>query len=168
MKNWLKVLIRVLIAIVLYAVVTFVLLELTNTAITKNGILPDSVKNPNAWLSWTQQSVCIMGGISLTIYFLYQILTCGKMLGAADAEDLEQRKIGIVNWLGIPLHFAIVGYLGFYLLYGSMLGFLIELGFGQNYTLWLPVPVYTVVYWLLSRCLSNHCVYRYKRWQWIR
>lgn len=171
MKEKLKVILRVLIALVLYGGVTLLLTESSSGLIRQNALFPPIATDMGLWIAWVNKSIYWTAGSSLVLYFLYQILTSRLLLGKSSIKDLKQNRIGILNWLSVPIHFAIIWYLGFYVNgYGSgnILFWLMSIGLKRSYIFLLPALVFTVLYWLLSRFLSNSCVFRYKRWKWIR
>ncbi|MEG2265583.1 MAG: hypothetical protein RSC68_14775 [Acinetobacter sp.] len=169
MKEWLKTLIRILLVLALYAVVTMGLLEFSRDAVIKNAIMPPQAADETEWFNWVQRATLTMACISFGLYIVYQILTCKKLLGGSNTKDPLQHKIGLLNMLCILAHLLLIGYFGFYLRgYGTVMDWLFSIGFTRNYSFLFPIPVYTLLYWLSTRLFANSCVFRYKRWQLIR
>jgi len=172
MKNWLKTLLRILVALALYAAVWFGLRELSRYIITESTLVPPAPGGGTwrlgDWIVWVFESIDVVAACSLVCYFLYQILTSPILLGKLRASDLTQGRIVLINLLSIPVHLGAVWYIGYYLNgYGSKIiaDWLSIIGLDRSYIYWLPTLVFTLLYWLLTRCLSHKCIFRYNKWK---
>ena len=153
--------------LVIYGVVTFGFCALVQAGAAES--FPSIISSPEQWQLWCLQSTLITAGISLVVFIVYQILTSAKLLGATTLKDPNQKNIRSFNFVMTIVHFVLTAYIGFGKFgYFECIQELLSWGFDRFYFFFVPLLGYTLLFWLLTRTLSNSCIYRYNRWKLIR